>query len=69
MFETAPIQFDCPKCSRKIEKTIGWLTLHKDMTCDGCGVTINLNTDDLSGGIKKIEKAIDSIPKSIDIKF
>ena len=69
MFDDAPIDFDCPQCSHKIEKTIGWLTSHKDMTCPGCGVTINLDTDDLARGVEQIEAALDSLPKDITIKI
>ena len=69
MFETAPINFECPQCAHKIQKTIGWLTSHKDMTCDGCGVTIKLNTDELSSGVKKVEDALDRIPKQFNIRL
>jgi hypothetical protein len=39
------------------------------MTCPGCNVTINLETDDLARGMEEIQQAIDSIPKEITIKF
>jgi transcription elongation factor Elf1 len=69
MFDDVDIDFDCPDCSHKITKTIGWLTSHKEMSCPGCGVTINLDTDDLARSMKKLGQAIDSIPKEIVIKF
>jgi len=69
VLESAPIEFECPKCTHKIQKTIGWLTSHKNMICDGCGVTINLNMNDLSAGMKKIDDAIDRIPKDINIRL
>jgi transcription elongation factor Elf1 len=69
MFDNAPIEFDCPQCAHKIEKTIGWLTSHDKMTCEGCGVTINLDMHELAGSMKQLEDALDSIPKEINIKF
>jgi transcription elongation factor Elf1 len=69
MLDDANIDFDCPQCGHKITKTIGWLTSHKNTTCPGCSVTIDLDTDDLSRGIKEIDKALDSFPKEITIKF
>jgi transcription elongation factor Elf1 len=63
------ISFKCPKCSHQLKKTVGWLKANADMICEGCGVTIKLNTEQLARGAEDAQKALDSIPKKITIKF
>lgn len=63
------IRFQCPKCGHDLKQTIGRLKLNKRMTCSGCGVGINIDTDRLAKAAVEIQKALDKIPPEITIKF
>jgi hypothetical protein len=39
------------------------------MTCPGCGIGINIDTDRLAKATDEIQKAMDKIPPEITIKF
>jgi hypothetical protein len=39
------------------------------MTCAGCGIGINIDTDGLTKATEEIRKAIEKVPPEITIKF
>jgi hypothetical protein len=39
------------------------------MTCPGCGVGINIDTNRFANAVDEIQKAIDKVPPEITIKF
>ncbi len=63
------IRFQCPKCGHDLEQTLRWLKMNKHMTCSGCGVGINIDTDRLSKAVAEIQRALDKVPPEITIKF
>jgi transcription elongation factor Elf1 len=63
------IRFQCPKCGHDLKQTIGRLKANERMTCPGCGVRINIDTDRLAKATEEIEKALKKIPPEITIKF
>jgi transcription elongation factor Elf1 len=69
LFDDNPIVFNCPKCNASISQTIGRLKAHNNLTCPGCGTRIELDTRELFAGTDEAEKAINSLPKRIDIRF
>ncbi|MET0633087.1 MAG: hypothetical protein ABWY92_19675 [Xanthobacteraceae bacterium] len=63
------ISFQCPKCGHDLKQTIGQLKASERMTCPGCRVGINIDTDRLAKAAEEIQKAIKKIPPEITIKF
>jgi hypothetical protein len=39
------------------------------MSCPGCGVGINIDTDRLANAAEEMQRAIDKVPPEITIKF
>ncbi len=67
--ESHEIRFQCPKCGRDLKQTIRRLKANEHMTCQGCGIGINIDTNRLAKATEEIHKAIDKIPPEITIKF
>jgi hypothetical protein len=63
------IAFQCPSCGYDLRQPIGLLRQSKHMTCAGCGVGINIDTDRLAVASEEIQKALDMVPPEITIKF
>jgi predicted RNA-binding Zn-ribbon protein involved in translation (DUF1610 family) len=63
------ITFQCPNCGQELKQTILRLKASEHMTCSGCGVGINIDTDRLAKATEEIQKAIEKIPPEISIKF
>jgi len=63
------IRFQCPNCGQDLKQTIGWLKTNEHMTCSGCGIGINIDTNRLAKAAEEIQKAIEKIPPEITIKF
>jgi predicted RNA-binding Zn-ribbon protein involved in translation (DUF1610 family) len=63
------IEFQCPNCGQELKQTIGRLKAGTHMTCGGCGVGINIDTDRLANAAEEIRKAIEKVPPEITIKF
>jgi predicted RNA-binding Zn-ribbon protein involved in translation (DUF1610 family) len=63
------IEFQCPSCGNDLKQTIGQLKAEKHMTCPGCGIGINIDTDRLANAAEEIQKAIEKSPPEITIKF
>ena len=63
------IKFQCPKCGNELEQTIANLKSNEHMSCPGCGVGINIDTNKLANAAEEIQKAIDKVPSEITIKF
>ena len=63
------IGFQCPNCGHDLTQSIGQIKANQHMTCSGCGIGINIDTDRLAKAVDEIQKAIDKIPPEITIKF
>jgi transcription elongation factor Elf1 len=63
------INFQCPNCGHELKQTIGRLKSEEHMTCSGCGIGINIDTNRLAKATEEIRKAIEKIPSEIAIKF
>jgi transcription elongation factor Elf1 len=63
------IRFQCPKCGHELEQTIGHLKSREHMSCPGCGIGINIDTNRLANATEEIQRAIDKVPSEISIKF
>jgi hypothetical protein len=63
------ISFQCPKCGHDLKQTIRQLKASEHMTCPGCRIGINIDTDRLAKAAEEIQKAIQKIPPEITIKF
>lgn len=48
----------CPGCGHETEKKIGWLKAHDQITCGGCGETIDITDAGFRNNLAKAEKAI-----------
>jgi len=67
--EMHEIRFQCPNCGQDLRQTIGRIKANEHMTCPGCGIGINIDTDRLAKATEEIQKAMDKIPPEITIKF
>lgn len=63
------VAFQCPKCGHELKQTIGRLKANEHMTCSGCGIGINIDTNRLAKAAEEIRSAIDKAPPEISIKF
>ena len=63
------IRFQCPNCGHELKQTIGRLKAQEHMTCSGCGIGINIDTNRLAKATEEIQKAIEKEPPEISIKF
>lgn len=63
------VRFQCPRCGQDLERTVSRLKASDPMTCSGCGVGINIDTDRLSKAADEIRRALDKVPPEITIKF
>ena len=50
------VDFECPKCTRKLSATVGEFKRGDQITCPGCGDRITLNLDDPDNGADLIGK-------------
>lgn len=63
------IEFQCPNCGSEIKQTIGQLKAGQHVTCSGCGIGINIDTNRLANATSEIQNALDKVPPEITIKF
>jgi predicted RNA-binding Zn-ribbon protein involved in translation (DUF1610 family) len=63
------IEFQCPSCGNDLKQTIGQLKAEKHVTCPGCGIGINIDSNRLANAAEEIRKAIEKSPPEITIKF
>ena len=63
------IKFQCPNCGHDLQQTIGWLKTNEHMTCPGCNIGINIDTNRLAKATEEIQRAMEKIPAEITIKF
>jgi len=61
--------FSVRNAGRTSGKTIGRLRTAEHMTCPGCHVGINIDTNRLANAAEEIHKAIEKSPPEITIKF
>lgn len=67
--DSAVLEFQCPSCGNDLKQTIAQLKAEKHMTCPGCGIGINIDTDRLANAAEEIRRAIEKSPSEITIKF
>jgi hypothetical protein len=63
------IGFQCPSCGHDLRRTIGRLRASEHMTCPGCHIGINIDTNMSANAAAEIHNAIEKIPPEITIKF
>ena len=61
MFDDQQLTFECPGCGHQLTESIGRLKLNPQLTCSGCGKTIQVEADDLRRGLDSAEKALDEL--------
>ena len=57
----------CPTCSKKTEKTIGWIKTHDHFTCR-CGGVVTLDSDEvreIRRGVREAEGDVADLSKFI----
>lgn len=64
LFDNAEIGIPCEKCNRITKKTIEWIKSNKKFSCV-CGVTINVESEDLKSKIIEAEKSITGLKDTI----
>jgi hypothetical protein len=61
--------FSVRKCGQDLRQTIGRLRTVEHMSCPGCHVGINIDTNRQANAAEEIHKAIEKSPPEITIKF
>ncbi|CAN5163474.1 hypothetical protein BH10PSE10_BH10PSE10_21900 [soil metagenome] len=51
LFDGQSIEIPCTGCGKKAEKSIAWIRANDRYTCEGCGVEIILERDNLLAGL------------------
>jgi len=67
IFDTQSIDIPC-KCGKKHKRTIGWIKTNSHIKCD-CGTDITLDKSEFVRKLNEVDRALDSIPRKINIKF
>ena len=62
------VTFQCPSCGQDLTQVIQ-RGQSNHMTCSGCKIGINIDTDRLAVASDEIQKALDMVPPEITIKF
>ena len=57
------VDIACPKCAHKISAALRQLKPGNKLICPGCGVTINLEGDDVSQAAKALDQFESAIKK------
>ena len=63
------LTIDCEKCGAKTPKAIGWIKLHRDMTCPGCNAVIVLNTSRLTATIRGVERKLGDLQTQLTARI
>jgi hypothetical protein len=59
----------CAGCKIKNPKTLGWLKLHNQFVCEGCGRNVDIDKYRFTAGVDRIDKAFRKLEKTIrDLK-
>lgn len=61
------VDIDCPKCGRKLNVKIGDLRNKRTAYCRSCKNTIAFEARELDRVLRKIDEAVQNLPKKIDI--
>lgn len=64
MLDNKTLRIPCTTCGQETEKTVGWLKAHDYFTC-ACGQGIRLERDQFLGEIRRAEKSIADLGKTI----
>ena len=59
----------CEKCGAQTPRTIGWIKLHRDMTCPGCSAVIVLNTSRMTATIRSVERRLGDLRNQLSQKI
>jgi predicted RNA-binding Zn-ribbon protein involved in translation (DUF1610 family) len=67
--DSTEIKFQCPNCGHDLQQIIGRLKTNEPMTCPGCNIAINIDTNRLAKATEEIQRAMEKNPAEITIKF
>lgn len=62
--DSLTLTLPCGKCGKEFEKSIGWLKVHDEFTCD-CGGVLRIERQQLLDALKAREDVIDRIRRSL----
>jgi transcription initiation factor IIE alpha subunit len=60
--DSAPLEFDCPKCGKHLKKTFRWAK-GPNPTCPHCG--LKFEASQFRGEIRKAEQAIADLKRTL----
>ena len=63
------IEFQYPSCGNDLKLTMAQSKLDRHMTCPGCSIGINIDTDRMANAAEEIQKTTEKSPPEITIKF
>jgi hypothetical protein len=59
----------CDKCGAQTSRTIGWIKLHRDMTCPSCSAVIVLNASRMTATIRSVERRLGDLRNQLSQKI
>lgn len=59
----------CPECSKRIKKKVKLSPTSKTIKCPHCGVIISFDDKEFKKAEKALDRLMDTLPESIDIKL
>ena len=57
-FDSFEVEIICPQCGHRHGKTIGWLRGHGNLICEGCDNAVELDQEQVRGGLERLEKEL-----------
>lgn len=64
IFDKEKISIPCSNCGRQSAKSVAWIRMNHSFTCT-CGTLIKLDTSQFQGELRKADKAISDLERSI----
>lgn len=63
LFDAAELDIGCPSCGEKTAHTLGVLKTSPELECPACGLTFQVNADQLADDLRRIQAALDRFGK------
>lgn len=54
------------ECGLQIKKTLGWLEAHPEFSCTECGLTIRLNSEEITSLRESVRKSVSDFQQALD---
>jgi transcription elongation factor Elf1 len=69
IFDSAKIDFPCPKCNHKMPTKIADLRKNPQLTCPSCGQSFTVDAAGFNKGAETAQKSIDELKRKLGKAF